>query len=89
MNGWMKGMKLNLLRYMYLELEAVLINRNFGSNGWGRGGAMVVQRKWKIYNSKGGSEFLAREVIRILSVFGDTGSAHIENKNTKYKKNCC
>ena len=55
----------------------------------GGGGAMVVQRKWKIYNSKGGSEFLAREVIRILSVFGDTGSAHIENKNTKYKKNCC
>ena len=29
----------------------------------GEGGAMVVQRKWKIYNSKGGSEFLARDTI--------------------------
>ena len=57
----------------------------------GGGGAIVVQRKWKIYNSKGGSEsgleFLAREVTRILRVlFCDSGSELIENKNTKYKK---
>ena len=31
--------------YVLAELEAVLINRNFGSNGWGRGGAQSLYRE--------------------------------------------